>query len=132
MKLQLFEEKVLRAALRIAEKRMTYGALLTDPYKVRDYLKLWAANQGDQEHFGIIWLTTKHGIIGTDIMFHGTVDSSSVFPRPVVAKALEREAGACILFHNHPSGYSEPSNADPSNGSDSLFAHTRAVGRQSI
>lgn len=112
MDLQAYEQKILRAALRIAEKRMTYGALLTDPHQVRDYLKIWAANQGGQEHFGVIWLTAKHGIIGTDIMFSGTIDGASVYPRPIVAKALEREAGACILFHNHPSGYSEPSDAD--------------------
>ncbi len=37
---------------------------------------------------------------------------TSVYPREVVKKALAHNAAAVILAHNHPSGVSEPSDAD--------------------
>ena len=46
------------------------------------------------------------------MMFRGTVDSASVHPREVVKRALALNAVAVILAHNHPSGVSEPSEAD--------------------
>lgn len=45
-------------------------------------------------------------------MFHGTIDSASVYPREVVKEALRLNAAAVILSHNHPSGNPEPSQAD--------------------
>jgi len=45
-------------------------------------------------------------------MFHGTIDSTSVYPREVVKEALRLNAAAVILSHNHPSGNPEPSRAD--------------------
>jgi DNA repair protein RadC len=37
---------------------------------------------------------------------------TSVYPREVVKRALDLQAGAVILAHNHPSGVAEPSRAD--------------------
>ncbi len=45
-------------------------------------------------------------------MFRGTIDSASVHPREVVKRALETNAAAVILAHNHPSGVAEASHAD--------------------
>jgi DNA repair protein RadC len=45
-------------------------------------------------------------------MFLGTIDGASVHPREVVKRALKLNATAVILAHNHPSGVSEPSQAD--------------------
>lgn len=45
-------------------------------------------------------------------MFHGTIDSASVYPREVVKEALRLNAAAVILLHNHPSGNPEPSQVD--------------------
>ncbi len=45
-------------------------------------------------------------------MFRGTVDGASVHPREVAKEALQRNAAAVILCHNHPSGVAEPSHAD--------------------
>ncbi|MCH8258310.1 MAG: hypothetical protein IIA75_10500, partial [Proteobacteria bacterium] len=36
----------------------------------------------------------------------------SVHPREVIIRALENNAAAVILAHNHPSGVAEPSQAD--------------------
>jgi DNA repair protein RadC len=45
-------------------------------------------------------------------LFRGTIDGASVHPREVVKRALEHNAAALILAHNHPSGAGEPSEAD--------------------
>jgi len=45
-------------------------------------------------------------------MFNGTIDAASVYPREVVKRALEHNAAAVILAHNHPSGIAEPSQSD--------------------
>ncbi|KAG1375203.1 hypothetical protein G6F59_018348 [Rhizopus arrhizus] len=45
-------------------------------------------------------------------MFHGTIDSASVYPREVVKEALRLNAAAVIVSHNHPRGNPEPSAAD--------------------
>ena len=45
-------------------------------------------------------------------MFQGTIDNATVYPRQVVKRALDYNAAALILCHNHPSGNAEPSIAD--------------------
>ncbi len=45
-------------------------------------------------------------------MFRGTINSAAVYPRELVKQALEDNAAAVILAHNHPSGVAEPSQAD--------------------
>ena len=60
----------------------------------------------------MLLLDTKHKIIGFHELFRGTIDSASVYPREVVKTALEHNAAAMIITHNHPSGNPEPSQAD--------------------
>jgi DNA repair protein RadC len=45
-------------------------------------------------------------------MFRGTIDGASVYPREVVKVALQEQAAAVLLVHNHPSKVAEPSTAD--------------------
>ncbi|WP_048667371.1 JAB domain-containing protein, partial [Vibrio crassostreae] len=54
----------------------------------------------------------QHQLIEFNELFFGTVDSASVYPREVVKLVLERNASAVIFAHNHPSGDSNPSQAD--------------------
>jgi DNA repair protein RadC len=62
--------------------------------------------------FGCVFLDNRHRVRGVEELFHGTIDGASVHPRVVVQRALEVNAAALILFHNHPSGVAEPSRAD--------------------
>lgn len=59
-------------------------------------------------------LDNQHRLISYEKMFFGTINAASVYPREVVKKALEVNAAAIILAHNHPSGVAEPSQADRS------------------
>tara|TARA_R110000868_G_scaffold169291_5_gene404256 strand:+ start:2220 stop:2894 length:675 start_codon:yes stop_codon:yes gene_type:complete len=65
-----------------------------------------------QEVFAILLLDSQHRLIRYRPMFYGTIDSASVYPRVLVKQALEDNAAAVILAHNHPSGVAEPSQAD--------------------
>ncbi|MCP4406683.1 MAG: DNA repair protein RadC, partial [Gammaproteobacteria bacterium] len=47
-----------------------------------------------------------------EILFHGTIDGASVHPRIVVQRALECNAAAVVIYHNHPAQVAEPSMAD--------------------
>lgn len=66
----------------------------------------------EREQFGVLWLNVRNGLICAEILFHGTIDGATVYPREVVKRALELNAVALILTHNHPSGSSSPSEAD--------------------
>ncbi len=51
-------------------------------------------------------------LIADEEQAQGTVDHVPVYPREVVKRALELNASALILVHNHPSGDPTPSEAD--------------------
>ncbi|MFV8456181.1 RadC family protein [Vibrio owensii] len=66
----------------------------------------------EHEVFGVIFLDNQHRVRATAELFTGTVNAASIYPREVVKKALAENAAAVILYHNHPSGEAEPSQAD--------------------
>ncbi|QKZ07414.1 RadC family protein [Pseudomonas eucalypticola] len=84
---------------------------LESPAAVRDYLKAVLRHEA-REVFGCLFLDTKHRPLGFEILFQGSIDSASVYPREVIKRALARNAAALILAHNHPSGNPQPSQAD--------------------
>lgn len=87
------------------------GVELTSPNISRSYL-IQARGGAESEAFGVVFMNSRHRVIRTEEMFQGTVDGASVHPREVVKRALELNATAVILFHNHPSGDPNPSQAD--------------------
>ena len=64
------------------------------------------------ECFAVLFLDAQHRVLQAVEMFRGTLTQTSVYPREVVIEALARQAAAVILAHNHPSGHSQPSQAD--------------------
>ena len=64
------------------------------------------------EVFCCLYLDNRNRLIMFEELFRGTIDGASVHPREVVRRALEHNAAALILAHNHPSGIAEPSQAD--------------------
>jgi len=59
-----------------------------------------------------IFLDSQNRVIQYREMFHGTITSTSVYPREIARLALRLNAAAVICSHNHPSGHPEPSSAD--------------------
>jgi len=66
----------------------------------------------EREVFGVFFLNTAHQFLGCEDLFFGTIDAAMVYPREVVKMALQYNAAAVILFHNHPSWNTTPSNPD--------------------
>lgn len=105
------EERLLKRARKILLRRMQQGTYLSNPGEVKDYLRLQVGHL-EHEVFGCLFLNNQHAVIAAEEMFRGTIDGASVYPREVVKRALELNAAAVIFYHNHPSGVSEPSQAD--------------------
>lgn len=104
-------QAVLEMSRRALKEEMQCGDALNSPRAVRDYLQLLLGGR-QQEVFMALFLDTQHRVIAVEELFHGTLGQTSVYPREVVKRALAHNAAAVILAHNHPSGVSEPSQAD--------------------
>lgn len=106
------ENQLIDEALHILDRRLfTRGPNLTSPDAVASYLKLHLAPQ-EHEVFGVIFLDARYRVLAFEILFHGSIDGASVYPRQVVKRSLAHNAAAAIFVHNHPSGCTEPSQAD--------------------
>jgi DNA repair protein RadC len=106
------ELAVIARAIAVLEEHARYNAIsFAAPEAVADYLRL---RVGGLEHevFGVLWLDAQNRLIDAEELFRGTLTQTSVYPREVVKVALAKNAGAAILYHNHPSGIAEPSRAD--------------------
>jgi len=66
----------------------------------------------ETEQFRVLFLDRKNVLVADEVQASGTVDHVPVYPREVVKRALELNASALILVHNHPSGDPTPSDAD--------------------
>jgi DNA repair protein RadC len=60
----------------------------------------------------VLYLDRRNMLIADEVMGVGTVDHVPVYPREVLKRALELNACAFILVHNHPSGDPAPSDSD--------------------
>ncbi|QAU23339.1 hypothetical protein EO087_04540 [Dyella sp. M7H15-1] len=61
---------------------------------------------------GMMFLDNQHGLIAFEVLFHGTINQSAVYPREVIRTALKHNAADVTLSHNHPSGNTTPSADD--------------------
>ena len=84
---------------------------LADPVASARYLK---ARLGayPYEVFACLFLDNRHRVLAFEELFRGSIHGANVHPREVVRRCLVHNAAAVIFAHNHPSGVSEPSQAD--------------------
>ncbi|MHC8364309.1 RadC family protein [Pseudomonas sp. ZT5P21] len=104
-------QAVLEMGRRHLAERARQKPALENPQAVRDYLKSMLRHE-PHEVFGCLFLDSKHQVLTFEALFRGSIDSTSVHPRQVVKRALAHNAAALILCHNHPSGNTNPSQAD--------------------
>jgi len=108
---------VLQAALEIGKRYLQQGlereSVLNNPTATKQYLSAHLRSY-QHEVFSCLFLDNQHRVIKYEELFHGSIDGTNVYPREIVKKALEYNASAIILAHNHPSGVAEPSGADKS------------------
>ncbi|MFJ3684132.1 DNA repair protein RadC [Pseudomonas sp. NPDC090208] len=105
------ENDILLMAKQLASLRLRKGRALTSPKEVFCHLQALLADY-EHEVFALLMLDSRHRVIAFEELFRGSLDGASVYPREVVKLALEHNAAALILVHNHPSGDPEPSMAD--------------------
>jgi len=96
------ELKIVQAAAsRLARGQVGKRAVLSSWSTVLDYCRT-AMAFSDKEQLRIIFLDKRNQVIADEVQQTGTVDHTPVYPREVVKRALELNATAVILVHNHP------------------------------
>ncbi|MDO8839681.1 MAG: DNA repair protein RadC [Parvibaculum sp.] len=99
------------AGLRLAQANIKKKDIIGSWSALLDYCAAAMAHN-PVEQFRILFLDRKNHLIADEVQQKGTVDHTPVYPREVVKRALDLNASALILVHNHPSGDPTPSNAD--------------------
>lgn len=102
---------VLSLAERALEDAIVRPVAFGAAADVSRYLRLKLGGL-EREVFAALFLDSQHRLIEYRDLFYGTLDSATVHPREVLRTALDLNAAAVILAHNHPSGVAEPSRAD--------------------
>ena len=106
------ELKIVEAAAqRMARARVIHRPVISGWAALIDYCHTAMAHH-ETEQFRVLYLDRKNTLIADEQQARGTVDHVPVYPREVVKRALELNASALILVHNHPSGDPSPSQAD--------------------
>lgn len=104
-------QAVMEMSRRHMAERLKRDSSLHNPQDVREYLKAMLRHE-PHEVFGCLFLDTKHRVLAFEALFRGSIRCTEVHPRQVVKRALAHNAAALILCHNHPSGITDPSQAD--------------------
>ena len=121
------ELKVVEAAAqRMMRARVLKRHVLTGWDALLDYCHTTMAHR-ETEQFRILFLDNKNIMIADEEQARGTVNHVPVYPREVAKRALELNACALILVHNHPSGDPTPSQADI-DMTQQVFAALNAIG----
>ena len=105
------ERLLIERARRLLSTAVRRGRMLTSPDEVRDFL-LFTLALREQEVFGVLLLDNRNRVLLWRELFYGTLNQTAVYPREVVKLALQHNAAAVILVHNHPSGHPDASEVD--------------------
>jgi DNA repair protein RadC len=105
------ENEIVQTAHALLSKRVGHTVFIANSQVAKDFFMTQLAGL-EHEVFCVAFLNNRHQVITCEQMFRGSISSAQVYPREVVKRALECNAAAVIFAHNHPSGYSEPSQND--------------------
>ena len=104
-------KSVQASALYLARCETREKTVLTNWDAVSSYLQSVMAHL-PHEQFRLLFLDKKNALIADEALSNGTIDQTAVYPREIIKRALDVNASALILVHNHPSGDPEPSQMD--------------------
>lgn len=105
------EDRIIAQALEIIARRLKREAVFSSPKVVGEYFVM-RSHELQREVFSVAFLDAQNRLIAIEELFHGTLDQAAVYPREIVRSALNHNAAAVVLHHNHPSGKPDPSRAD--------------------
>ena len=99
------------AATKLGQESVLGRPILSSWTALLDYCRSAMQFEG-VEQFRVLFLDRKNRLIADEVLGRGTVDRAPVYPREIMKRALDLEATALILCHNHPSGDPTPSQSD--------------------
>jgi DNA repair protein RadC len=98
----------MRIALR---ERVAAGPIYRNRTSLQSYLRFCLAHE-KHEQMRVLFLNARYCLLADEILWHGTIDQVSAYPREIVRRVLELGAKGVVLVHNHPSGDPRPSEND--------------------
>ncbi len=98
-------------AERLLQEQVMNKPVLSSWQMLMDYCRASMAYHG-VEQFRVLYLNRKNVLIADELQARGSIDHTPVYPREVIKRALELDASALIMVHNHPSGDTTPSQSD--------------------
>ena len=98
-------------SIRQLQRKALEKPLLSNFDAVTDYLHARLAHELTEE-FRVLFLDNRNRLIRDEKFGEGTVNQAPAYPREIVKRAIELQASAVILVHNHPSGDPTPSRDD--------------------
>lgn len=111
--------KNVYSSFKIRMEKITLREDLVATSTPEDAVKVWKEvimNESwfteSQEMFIVLHLNTKLKIVGHHLVSIGTLDSCTAHPRDIFRAAILNNSHSVILMHNHPSGDTNPSEAD--------------------
>ncbi len=107
----LAEIKIVAAARRLARSEVIEREVISSWDQLMAYCRTRLAHIS-REEFRVLFLDRRNRLIGDETLGRGTIDHVPVYPREVLRRAIEIEAAALILLHNHPAGDPTPSEDD--------------------
>jgi DNA repair protein RadC len=94
------QQSVITEALNLIQERAaTEGEFMTSPSQTFDYFRLFYAEKQERELFALMLLDSQHKVLECSVIFGGTIDGASIYPREIVKAALYANAAAVILAH---------------------------------
>ena len=99
------------AAIRLMRAEVIDQPILNNWDRLLDYLNAEVSRER-VEQFRVLFLDNRNRLLADEAQQRGTVNHTPVYPREVAKRALELNATALILVHNHPSGDPTPSRDD--------------------
>ena len=112
--LTLTDDEILTRAREIMRERATQLESMPDftqPSVAKRFFTDYLIG-AERENFVVAFLDSQHRLLAVETLFKGTINAAPVYPREVIKRAMGHNAAALLLCHNHPSGVTEPSQAD--------------------
>lgn len=88
------------------------GSSIKSSREAAAHFRAFFSDASKNERFVCCFLNGQNQTLATEVLFEGSLTTSAVYPREVVARVLELGAAAVMFAHNHPSGSTTPSASD--------------------
>lgn len=108
-------------ARKYLETKMAASTFISGSSDVYDYLR-HSMRDLEIEVFKVIYLDARRAVISTEDLFSGTLNYNVIYLRELLRRALNCNAAAIVVVHNHPSGDPNPSNEDKALTRDIVFS----------